>query len=500
MPIVPKAERSVRPRAPVVRTPDVGGTVPGAFGEDVAAAQASLGAAGVKAGTTLLQHMARQKYYREEAIGENAGNKLDDFALRASYSQIDEDIEVPGPDGTTTTIQGGWLNTSAYGADKTLQKGTQALKDYYNNTLETLPSDVSKRTFTERYNSTLKTYSKTWMKHEADQMKVGAQNTVYETVAATLAKLPTLDEEGIKEATAYTDKLWDKGYAQGNFTFEQVAKGKDDFRYGVYLTDRKSDIPPVILEKKLKTNAYGMSVEKLKQATTLYNKEKTRIETENEEELDQMEFEGTLTLETIDRYVIEGRIKPGNGNDRKAALIAEEAKNPDPFAYTSTLERAASVKGIGYSWYWPSRSPKEKEERFREAATLRRDIFRMRREGKLTREQGIKIIAKMGNALEDFAPYKEGILQLKGFADRNYTPEEKDIVKKELYQNFMSKVQNKVDPVLAIAQAKDEFIKDKRPEVAQYVVGETYDTPYGAIKVLSIDEDGEPMVELVEVK
>jgi len=500
MPIVPKSERRVQPQAPRVQIPDVGTVVPGAFGEDVAKAQAELGAAGVKAGTTLLQHMARQRYYREEAIGEDAGNKLDDFALRASYSPVDEDIEVPGPDGTTTTIQAGWLNTSAYGADKTLQKGTQALKAFYDNTLKTLPSDVSKRKLTERYNSTLKTWSKAWMKHEADQMNVGAQNTVYETVAATLAKIPTLNAEDRKEAMADVDKKFDKGYAQGLFTFEQTQDNKDNFRYGVFLTDYKTDIPPAILEEKLKTNTYGMSVEKLKDATTLYNKEKTRINNEHEEELDQMEFEGTLNKQTIDRYVIEGRIKSGIGNDRNAALIAEEAKNPDPFAYTSTLERAASVKGIGYSWYWPSRSQKEKEERFREAAKLRSDVLKMRIEGKLTKDESKEIFKEMGNALEDFAPYKDGILQLKGFTDRNYTPEEKDTVKKELYKNFMDKVKNKVDPVLALAQAKDEFIKGKRPEAAQYVVGETYDTPYGAIKVTGIDEDGEPMIEPIEAK
>lgn len=502
MPIVPKAKRRIQPQAPVVRTPDVGGTVPGAFGEQVAEAQVGLGAAGVKLGSQLLKHMARRKYYRDQEIGDDKGNKLNDFVTNSLYSTEEVDIDIPSADGTSTSakVQKGYLNRqnhAAFGSYQSLKGDLEARKLEDITALGNNPTAVNR--YLARYDSVYKTSLRSTLAHEAVEARNGARNTIYETVTQELVKLPTTNDEERKEIVAGVDKRFDEGYAAGLLTFDEISKGKDSFRYGVFLTDFKADMP-LVTKKKLDSNEYGLSTGSLKKARTLYNNEITRIQNEHEEELDQLDFTDSLDEKTVDLYVNNGWIEPKSGNTRKAALIAEEAKNPDLFAYNSMMERAASVEKIGDRWYWHTRTQKEKEERFKEAALLRRDVLRMRTEGKLTKDESREILKETGNALEDFAPYKMGILQLKGFADRNYTPEEKDTVKKELYQNFMSKVRNKVDPVLAIAQAKDEFIKGKRPEVAQYVVSETYNTPYGAIKIVGIDEDGEPIVEPVEVK
>jgi len=488
MPIVPKAERSVRPRAPVVRTPDVGGTVPGAFGEDVAKAQIELGATGVKAGTTLLQHMARQKYYRDQEIGDSQGNKLNDFVTNSLYSTEEVDIDIPSADGTSVSakVQKGYLNRqnhAAFGSYEGLKNDLETRKSEDIAALGDNATAINR--YMARYNSVYKTSLKSTLAHEATEARSGARNTIYETVAQELTKLPALTDEERKETVAGVDKRFDEGYASGLFTFEQVQNGKDTFRYGVFLTDyKKDDIPPVILEEKLKTNAYGLSVEKLKKATTLYNTEKTRIKNEREEELDQMAFDNTLNEQTIDLYVIEGRIKPKSGTTRKAALIAEEAKNPDPFAYNSIVERAESVETMGERWYWHTRTQKEKEERFREASTLRNDVLRMRTEGKLTKDESSEILKKMGNAIEDFAPYKEGIVEIKQFANRNYGPAERDKVKKLLYQDFMQKIDNKVDPVKAVKDVKRNLYPGYKFEDLELTAKETGFTVNQVYKIL----------------
>lgn len=239
MPTVPLRNRTTQISAPQVNTPNVGNAIPGAFGEDVARAQVGLGEAGLKVGTTLIEHMNRQRYYREEAIGDDAGNKLDNFAMKASYSKLDEDIEIPGPNGTTTAIKGGWLNTSGYGADKVYQKGTQALDAYANNTFSSLKSDVAKRKFIERYNSTKETYSKAWLAHEAKEMKNGDRNNLMETIATKLTQLPMLDEVKKQEMIAGINKNIDEGYAKDLLTFEQVKNEKDNIWDEVFRQDAK---------------------------------------------------------------------------------------------------------------------------------------------------------------------------------------------------------------------------------------------------------------------
>lgn len=307
----------------------------------------------------------------------------------------------------------------------------------------------------------------------------------------------TGDEGYIKDLSNRIDLYVEKGFLRADAAQKIKTDTVNDARNQLFINDLQTS--PKVAKERLASNFYNFDVETMSRAENLYGTEIKKIQNDHEEELDQMDFDNNINEETIDVYVKKGWIEPKSGITRKKALIAEEAKNPDSFAYNSMIERAASVKRIG-KWGWPGRTQKEKEERFREAATLRNDVLRMRIEGKLTKDESREIFKKMGNALEDFAPYKDGILQLKGFADRNYTPEEKDAIKKELYQNFMDKVKNNVDPVLAITQTKDEFIKDKRPEIAQYVVGETYSTPYGQIKVVGFDEDGEPIIEPLEVE
>ena len=66
-------------------------------------------------------------------------------------------------------------------------------------------------------------------------------------------------------------------------------------------------------------------------------------------------------------------------------------------------------------------------------------------------------MAKMDNRMKRYKPYEQGILQLKEFANKNYTPEERNRIKIFVYQNFMNLVDNNVDPIKAVEQAKQNL-------------------------------------------
>lgn len=202
------------------------------------------------------------------------------------------------------------------------------------------------------------------------------------------------------------------------------------------------------VESKLKNNTYNLDLEQLKNANSVYNTEKNRIQNEKEEELDQLYFTGDLTDPVVDRYVAEKWVSPAIGSKWKKALKTFEASDPDPFIYNSLLERAAQVSRIGGFW----KNTAEKADMFRAATQLRIDI--MDDVGrKISKKEAETILEKMGKGFDNFAPYKRGIIQLEGFANRNYTLKERDIVKRELYRSFMELVKGGTDPVTAIDQA-----------------------------------------------
>ncbi len=199
------------------------------------------------------------------------------------------------------------------------------------------------------------------------------------------------------------------------------------------------------VESKLANNTYNLTLDQLKNANTLYLSEKNRIQNEKEEALDQLYFTDDLTDAVVDRYVTEKWVSPAIGNKWKKALKTFEASNPDPFAYNSLLERAAQVSRIGGFW----KNTSEKANLFRAATQLRIDIMDQVG-GKISKAEAQTILEKMGNGFDNFAPYRRGIIQLQGFANENYTPKERDEVKRELYRSFMELVRDGKDPVQAI--------------------------------------------------
>jgi hypothetical protein len=317
---------------------------------------------------------------------------------------------------------------------------------------------------------------------------------VEEKVAAlTLNFAATGDEATLQQIEDEYSDATTKAFYTADDAQKFKATRKKQARRQRFLWELNNNFRDV--EANLKSNAYGLDIEQLKNAKSLFNTEKHRIWNEKQEQLDQIYFQGDLTDEIVDLYVDNKFISSEMGTVWKKAIRSVEAINPDPFVFNSMLERAARVARIGGVW----KNTKEMEELFKEATLLRMDI--MKEVGRsISKKQGVEILEKMGERYEKFEPYKEGILELKGFVDRNYTPQEKDKIKQELYRNFMDLVKKGVDPVEAIKKAREEYINTRNPEAQKYEVGQVYDTPFGAIKVIGFDEDGEPIVDPVEVK
>ena len=205
------------------------------------------------------------------------------------------------------------------------------------------------------------------------------------------------------------------------------------------------------VESKLASNAYNLTLDQLKNANSVYLSEKNRIQNEKEEDLDSLYFTEDLTDAVVDRYVSEKWVSPAIGNKWKKALKALEASKPDDFTYDSLVERAAEVRAI-FGWPW-RRSTEARQEEFKQATLLRIDVLNQIGLG-IDKEDANTILGKMGNSMDDFEPYKKGILELRDFANRNYTAQERDRAKREIFREFMHLVENGTDPIKAINLAK----------------------------------------------
>lgn len=321
----------------------------------------------------------------------------------------------------------------------------------------------------------------------------GIANMNEVNIALTTEYAETGDKNLLEAMDLNIDSYASQGFIGADDAQKLKTSAIEKARKSKFIWDINNNFKDV--ESNLTNNTYGFALDELKNANSIYNTEKRRIWNQNEEELDQLYFDNNLNDTIVDKYVANKLVSPEIGNKWKKALKTLEAANPDPFVFNSMLERAATIRRFG-GWI---KTAKEKEDRFRESTQLRIDI--MNEVGRsLSKKQATEILEKMGNGLDNFEPYRKGILELKGFTERNYTPQEKDLIKQELYRNFMDLVKGGMDPVEAVKKAEEEYINARNPEVQKYEINQVYDTPLGAIKIIGFDEDGEPMVEPIEVK
>ena len=294
--------------------------------------------------------------------------------------------------------------------------------------------------------STISNVKAAWMKNLARNGQA-ATSIFYDNITSSFTG--SEDQINAINARANAD-------IKNNISTPEVARNdaKTALRTGwnnLFLTDLNTN--PALANKRLAANFYKMSVVDREKAERVYSLEIDRIHSDNGEILDQQAFDGTLNEATIKNFVTDGRITSKEGTSRIKTLNAVDAKSSDPFIYNSLLERGAEVGSMA-GW---GTNAADRADAFSEATKLRIDVLDARTKGSLSKEEAGEILGEMGNRFKNFDPYKKGVLQLKEFADVNYTPEEKDIIKREIYATFMGLVRNGTDPVDAVNQAKQNL-------------------------------------------
>lgn len=117
MATIPIAERKVGPQSVRVGTPNVGSSVPGAFGEDVAKAQAELGVAGVKTGATLIENMNRIATHRNKWQNDAKVASLTSAYFSGTLDMLHNDrTRTVNRDGKDYDIEDGILDRPGYNA------------------------------------------------------------------------------------------------------------------------------------------------------------------------------------------------------------------------------------------------------------------------------------------------------------------------------------------------------------------------------------------------
>lgn len=181
---VPVIERQVKEEIPTIPTPQISGPVRGAFKEDVAQSLEKLGQVGMQFGTTLLEHMQKQAYFKAEARGKEAANQ---FALAQSdLLNSTEPKDIQDEKGNIRTTITGLLNRKNFYAHDALFEYKQQMEALANEYAEQFKDDpVALNIFKELVDTSYKTGYQTVNEHEAREWRNG-QNNIYVSTAANL--------------------------------------------------------------------------------------------------------------------------------------------------------------------------------------------------------------------------------------------------------------------------------------------------------------------------
>ena len=189
---VPVLERQVQQNPTLINAPQISKAVPGAFGEDVAVATQNVGKAGLSLSTNLLEHIKRQNYYKSEAKGKDAANKLalqqNDLLYSTEQVEAKNAAGLPFIDsqGNARMIAKGYKNRLGFDSHDSTFQYQQDMAGLATLVEESLKNDpVALATFREEYQTLYKTGYNTVNQHEATQWHAG-QNNVYASTAANL--------------------------------------------------------------------------------------------------------------------------------------------------------------------------------------------------------------------------------------------------------------------------------------------------------------------------
>jgi len=208
-------------------------------------------------GSNVVSHMQKRAYERNVEMGDDEGNKLDDFATDFMLGQgsVKKTIKDDMNNDKEVEIPRAVLGRSGYDAVDIGFQTKKALFDRKQIVLEKLKSnpDATKK-FLERYDSIEKAAYKTALTHELAETRNGARNTLMATVSKELSGINAVTN--IDDLKKRVDTRFDTAVESGLLTFEQAKIEKDEARDELFRSDVKK-YDTATMTKRINDNYYG---------------------------------------------------------------------------------------------------------------------------------------------------------------------------------------------------------------------------------------------------
>ena len=269
-------------------------------------------------------------------------------------------------------------------------------------------------------------------------------------------------EEALKEE-------WDDGVNRGFFdagvAYSHSQTTEKAARMGRFNYDLINNFKDV--QDNLDGNTYGFDTEGLKKAKSTFRTEQSAIRGQEQEVLDEMLEAKTLTEDILKVKKDNKFIDQKMFNEYRDAMATEDAID-DPATYTLLMEKATAIAKHGSNvgtedGIW--RSKAERSEAFKQASLFRLEVLENKRLKLLSDKERDNLLKKTKSAFAGYKLYSDGITKLKNFTNV-YASTERAEIKIRMYKEFMRKIDNGVDPILALQEVIKERLSQEIDTVA----------------------------------
>ena len=213
----------------------------------------------VKVGGGIIEHMQKRADERNLEIGDDRGNKLDDFATDFMYGQgtIKKTIKDDFGQDKEVEIPKAIIGRQGYDATDIGIQVKKALFDRKQIDLEALKDNpIGMKKYLERYDTIEKAAYKTALSHELTETKNGAKGSLMATVSRELNGVGAVSN--MDELKVRIDTKLDTAFTSGLLTFDQAKNEKDEARDELFRRDAKT-LDVSTMATRVGENYYGWS-------------------------------------------------------------------------------------------------------------------------------------------------------------------------------------------------------------------------------------------------